>query len=98
MRNDGLAEVGIPADAIPPAPVPGPTPAAIPAAIPAALPAPKEDISGELREKIAASAARIEGLEARLADTQAERDRLAALLEKALEARPGIISRIFQRS
>lgn len=90
MRNDGLAEVGIPADAIPPAPVPGPTPAAIPAL--------EEDISGELREKIAASAARIEGLEARLADTQAERDRLAALLEKALEARPGLIARIFGRS
>lgn len=32
--------------------------------------------------------------EARLADVTADRDRLAALLEKALEPRPGIISRL----
>lgn len=45
---------------------------------------------------LATAHARIEGLEARLADTQAERDRLAMLLEKALEARPAsIIDRIF---
>lgn len=35
--------------------------------------------------------------EARLADVTAERDRLAALLEKALEPRPSIIARIFGR-
>lgn len=32
--------------------------------------------------------------EARLADVTAERDRLAALLEKALEPRPGLIERL----
>ena len=35
--------------------------------------------------------------EARLADVTAERDRLAHLLEKALEPRPGILARIFGR-
>lgn len=35
--------------------------------------------------------------EARLADVTAERDRLAALLEKSLEPRPGLIARLFGR-
>jgi hypothetical protein len=46
-------------------------------------------------------AVRLAGLEVevqmlrdRLADTQAERDRLAALLEKALEPRPSLLERI----
>lgn len=46
---------------------------------------------------LAAARAEIQGLRDRLADTQADRDRLAALLEKALEPRPGIIARLFQR-
>ena len=41
------------------------------------------------------------GLRDRLADTQAERDRLSALLDRALEPRPvvqrGILDRIFGR-
>jgi excisionase family DNA binding protein len=36
-------------------------------------------------------------LRERLNDTQAERDRLADLLEKALQPRPGLIARIFGR-
>lgn len=35
--------------------------------------------------------------EARLSDVIAERDRLAALLEKALESKPGILRRLFRR-
>lgn len=38
--------------------------------------------------------ARLAVAEARLADVTAERDRLAALLEKALEPRPGLIERM----
>jgi excisionase family DNA binding protein len=38
--------------------------------------------------------ARLAVAEARLADVTAERDRLAALLEKALEPRPGLIERL----
>lgn len=41
----------------------------------------------EARTKIAALTAENAGLRDRLEDTQADRDRLAALLEKALEAR-----------
>lgn len=38
--------------------------------------------------------ARLAVAEARLSDVTAERDRLAALLEKALQPRPGLIERI----
>lgn len=58
------------------------------------------DMSAELSEikaDLAGARATITGLEARLADTQAERDRLAVMLEKALEPKPGIIARIFRR-
>lgn len=41
--------------------------------------------------------ARLAVAEARLSDVTAERDRLAGLLEKALEPRPGILARIFGR-
>lgn len=57
----------------------------------------------EVRTKIAALTAENEGLRDRLADTQADRDRLAGLLEKALEARPaqvaatGFFARLFGR-
>lgn len=47
--------------------------------------------------EIATLAAQKEGLEARLADAHAERDRLAAALDKALDPRLGIFSRIFGR-
>lgn len=56
-------------------------------------PAPDHDRT--LSTDLAAARAEIEGLRDRLADTQAERDRLAALLEKALEPRPSIFRRIF---
>lgn len=67
-------------------------------------PAITEDIDGDDRPepadtpetlaRLATAEARIEGLEARLIDTQAERDRLSALLDRALEPRPGFIERI----
>jgi len=82
--NDGKARVGIPRSVIPEH-IHDITPD-------------NPDESGQIRADLAAAQARIEGLEARLSDTQAERDRLAALLEKALEPRPGIIARIFGRS
>lgn len=44
--------------------------------------------------ELATAKATIKGLEARLADTQAERDRLAVLLEKAIEPKPGLIERL----
>lgn len=46
---------------------------------------------------LAASKAEAAGLRDRLADTQAERDRLAGLLEKALQPKPSIIARLFGR-
>lgn len=50
------------------------------------------------RVEIAKLTAEKEGLEARLSDTQAERDRLAETLNKSLEARPsGLWSRLFSR-
>jgi len=49
------------------------------------------------RSQVAVLEAEKRGLEARLADTQAERDRLAEALSKALEARRGVFSRIFDR-
>lgn len=48
--------------------------------------------------EIATLTAQKEGLEARLSDVHADRDRLAALLEKALEARPiSLFARLFRR-
>ena len=60
---------------------------------------PNPDMSAQLsatQADLAASRAEAAGLRDRLADTQADRDRLARLLEKALEPR-GIIARIFGR-
>lgn len=85
--NDGRARVGIPRDIIPDI-IPAPTPVITPD---------NPDESGRLRTELAAAQAKVEGLEARLADTQAERDRLAGLLEKALETRSGFFARIFGR-
>jgi len=57
----------------------------------------------EARSKIAALNVENAGLRDRLADTQADRDRLAAMLEKALEARTvhppvtGFLTRLFGR-
>lgn len=90
LGNDGKARVGIPLDVIPTV-----TPAGTPAAIPD-----NPDDSGEIRIALARAESRIEGLEARLADTQAERDRLSNILDKALESRPipvGFFSRLFGR-
>jgi len=41
-----------------------------------------------IKVELGAAKARIEGLEARLIDAHAERDRLASMLTQALEARP----------
>lgn len=85
--NDGLARVGIPLSIIPDA-------------IHDVTPDDPDDV-GKLREALATATATISGLEDRLKDTQAERDRLAGLLEKSLEARPaeivGIFGRLFRR-
>jgi hypothetical protein len=86
--NDRTVKVGIPRDAIPDR-----TPDAAPAYIPDITP----DEIGDIRADLAASRAENAGLRDRLADTQAERDRLAKLREKALEPRPGILSRILGR-
>jgi hypothetical protein len=81
VGNDRLARVGIPRSIIPDG-------------APARIPDDPDD-SGQLRADLAAAQARLEGLEARLADTQSERDRLADLLERALETRRSIWSRLF---
>ena len=85
IGNDRLARVGIPADVIPDA-----TPA---------FPPDNPDESGSFRERLAAAEATIQGLEARLSDTQSERDRLVRILEQNLESRirSGFFSRIFGR-
>lgn len=86
--NDGKVRVGIPNDIIPDA-----TPAPIPDITPD-----HPDAFGSIQIELASAQAKIEGLEARLSDTQAERDRLAALLEKALETRSiGLFARLFGR-
>jgi excisionase family DNA binding protein len=46
--------------------------------------------------EIATLKAQKDGLEARLSDAHAERDRIAATLDKALEARRGFLERIFR--
>lgn len=53
----------------------------------------------DLKELLAIAHAENEGIRARLADTQAERDRLASLLEKALDRQQpsGFWSRLFGR-
>jgi hypothetical protein len=51
----------------------------------------------QLTADLAASRAEAAGLRDRLADAHADRDRLAGLLEKALEPKPSIIARIFGR-
>ena len=56
------------------------------------------DLFAPIHADLAAAKAEIAGLRERLADTQAERDRLLVLLNKALEARPvSIFARIFGR-
>lgn len=51
----------------------------------------------ETISRLAVAEARIEGLEARLSDTQAERDRLALLLDRALEPRPVVVAGFWAR-
>lgn len=85
MGNDGKARVRIPADAIAPDIRGDVTPARTP------------DTSEKLNEarvELSALRAELSGVRDRLADTQAERDRLYALLERAPEPRPGLIERI----
>ncbi len=88
--NDGLARVRIPHDAIR-IPTPDATPAVTPDDPDNSI---RDEIDqlrkalSESREELAASRAETSGLRDRLSDTQAERDRLAALLDRALEARP----------
>lgn len=51
----------------------------------------------QTRIDLAGARAEASGLRDRLADVQGERDRLAGLLERALERQPGILARIFRR-
>ena len=85
LGNDNRARVRIPDDALPPDVGSDVTPALTP------------DTSEELnaaRVELAALRAELSGVRDRLTDTQADRDRLAALLERALEPRPGLLERI----
>lgn len=81
LGNDGKARVGIPLDVIPTV-----TPAGIPA-----ITTDNPDSSRTVWVQLATAHARIEGLEARLADTQAERDRLARIVERALDSETGTV-------
>ena len=93
--NDRTVRVGIPRDAIHDR-----TSDATPAPIRDVTPDDTDQIRADLaatKIALAASQAETAGLRDRLTDTQADRDRLAALLEKALEPRPGILARIFGR-
>jgi hypothetical protein len=85
LGNDGRARVRIPDDAITHDVRGDVTPALHPEA------------SAELnkaRVEISALKAELAGVRDRLTDTQADRDRLAGLLERALEPRPGFLERI----
>lgn len=85
MGNDGRARVRIPDDALPPDVGGDVTPSLPP------------DASVELKEaqvELAALRAELAGVRDRLSDTQTDRDRLAALLEKTLEPRPGLLERL----
>lgn len=80
--NDGLTMVGIPPGLLPPDRPEG------------APPGPPPDHTDHTDQALAI---RLTVAEARLADVTEDRDRLARLLEKALEPRPSIIERIFGR-
>ena len=85
LGNDGRARVRIPDDALPPDVRGDVTPALPP------------DASAELNEarvEIATLQAELAGVRDRLTDTQADRDRLAGLLEKSLKPRPGLLERL----
>lgn len=90
VGNDGLARIGIPATIIPDR-----TPGAIPDATPE-----NPDKSDAIR--IAVLETETAMLRERLNEMRADRDRLAGLLEKALEPRatqiaPGFWTRLFSR-
>lgn len=87
LGNDGRARVRIPPDSIPPD-IGGDV-------APALTPDTSEELNAA-RVELAALRAELAGIQDRLHDTQADRDRLAALLEKALEPRPGLIDRLSQ--
>lgn len=85
LGNDGRARVRIPDDALPPDVRGDVTPALSP------------DVSAELNEarvEIATLRAELAGVRDRLTDTQADRDRLAGLLEKSLKPRSGLLERL----
>jgi len=88
--NDGLARIRIPPDKIR-IQNPDATPAIIPdnpdEGLRIELGQTRRQLS-EAREELAAARAEISGIRERLADTQAERDRLTRLLDRALEPRP----------
>ena len=88
LGNDGRARVRIPDDALPPDVTPDVRGDVTPALTP--------DELNDARVELAALRAELAGVRDRLADTRADRDRLAALLEKALEPRPGFLERIAQ--
>ena len=85
LGNDGKARVRIQENTLPPD-VRGDVTPDIP-----------PDASAELNEarvEISALKAELAGVRDRLHDTQADRDRLAALLETALQPRPSLLERL----
>jgi hypothetical protein len=78
--NDGRTLVGVPASALPPD-------------NPRIIPRPSARRSGDA-VRIAELEVEVRMLRDRLTDTQADRDRLAALLETALQPRPGLLERL----
>lgn len=81
--NDGRVLVGIPVSALPPDSSGDPLPGS-----------PPGDPGDSIR--IAELEVQVRMLRDQLTDTKADRDRLAGLLEKALEPRPGFLERIAQ--
>jgi hypothetical protein len=79
--NDGKTLVGLPISALPPDASADHPPG----------PPPGDPGDGV---RIAVLETEVRLLQDRLSDTQADRDRLAALLERALEPRPGLIERL----
>ena len=111
LGNDGLSRVGIPTSIIPDRD-PDPAPDILPALPPenpdllalradlTAVRAEAMELRGQLaeaRERAASLEGEAGGLRDRLADAHAERDRLAGLLEKALQPKPSIWTRLWGR-
>lgn len=94
--NDGRTLVLIPSSALPEQAMAIGTdiPPVIATDIPPDIPMIHPEVSA-LREELASVKSALIGVQDRLKDAQADRDRLATLLEKALEPKDGFWARIF---